>query len=476
MGFDTLELTSFVNQPVDKNLICNICFSVQETPTTICENGHTMCLHCVACWEAGGHNDCPECRQRLLHTKVLNRPLQSIIMALKLKCPNSRENSGTTGHDVHASQDTEARCKTCHSSNKRARCGDDVACRWEGTLADYLGKHQRGQCDFDPVECVHCGLMVLKLDMEEHHRMTCLLPCKQCGVKVRASELERHKKNQCRLRKLRCNLCQIMVKANLLDSHLERSCPNVEVACLYCHQTMPRKDLGKAVYDDQHMHHYACTGHLALCSQMEVYCEYRSLGCTAPTMKRQDLAEHHSQALQTHLTLLAPTLRALQDGTNWVRKSIQWDVSSEKLAKVCDGGVESHPITVCGVNLVFRLQAGMDESIEVKICTHCTGESESSPILLDFFQVDSIWGNHVCRLEGDSYTKMTLDSDHRSMWSVTGTLRIDSCDDEHGIAMSPRCACVFDDLINGTNQEGVYSLEVQFRVRNAPSKEVLSCA
>jgi hypothetical protein len=104
------------------------------------------------------------------------------------------------------------------------------------------------------------------------------------------------------------------------------------------------------------------------------------------------------------------------------------------------------------------------------------GESENSPILLDFFQVDSFWGNHVCRLEGDAYTKMTLDSDHRSMWSVTGTLRIDSGDDEHDIAAAPRRACVFDDLINGTNQEGVYSLEVQFRVRRAPSKEVLSCA
>jgi len=47
MGFD-MEL--FVEQPVDSNLLCAICLSVQDQPARACMNGHTFCFQCLDQW------------------------------------------------------------------------------------------------------------------------------------------------------------------------------------------------------------------------------------------------------------------------------------------------------------------------------------------------------------------------------------------------------------------------------------------
>lgn len=83
MGFDT---ALFVVQPVDEDMLCHICHSVQDKPTVACKEGHTFCAGCLEGWEKRS-NQCPDCRSAIPEEKVLNRPLQTIIAKLEVRCP-----------------------------------------------------------------------------------------------------------------------------------------------------------------------------------------------------------------------------------------------------------------------------------------------------------------------------------------------------------------------------------------------------
>ncbi|CAB9523669.1 E3 ubiquitin ligase that [Seminavis robusta] len=455
MGFEELE---FVDEPVDKNLTCIICLSVMKAPTTICPNGHTCCADCIAIAQAQDHHECPECRERLLENKVLNRPLQSIIMGLRVKCPNMR--------DVYVD-------KSKNNNPKRtSRSGD--ACSWVGTLSDFLVSHNKeGGCEFVNIKCICCGMRVFKVDWEEHQKTECRRPCTMCGAIIQSSQIDHHTKNQCPYRVIQCSLCNLKVMACGWNLHVEKVCPNKLVTCIWCQSTMPRKEVGTAVRDEQQENQYFCTGHLAQCAHMEVFCEYHALGCTAHQMKRMDLPKHHRDSVDYHVRLLGPALRNLQDGCQWIQKTVQWDIGPQKLPHVLSGvGVESETIPVgaiCSVN--FKLLQGLDGSIEAKFCTHASKwKTTSAPIVVDKVVFESLWGDHVCRLEGER--TMEVDPDNRNLWCIAGTLQLEVRNNEGATTYR---ACRYEDLIQTTDQDRVYSLEVQFRLRAAPTKSVISC-
>lgn len=79
MLFDT---ALFFIQTVVITFICGICLSVYSAPTTACMEGHTFCAGCLNQLDA---QPCP-CRQAPLAAFALNRPLQSIIRSLGVRC------------------------------------------------------------------------------------------------------------------------------------------------------------------------------------------------------------------------------------------------------------------------------------------------------------------------------------------------------------------------------------------------------
>ena len=97
MGFDT---DMFVN-PVDDNLRCTICFSVYDRPCTVCENGHVYCKPCIAAWEGNTGNQqnkkCPDCRGVMPQVKVLNQPLQRIVLNLQVACTKGKNETDKDG-------------------------------------------------------------------------------------------------------------------------------------------------------------------------------------------------------------------------------------------------------------------------------------------------------------------------------------------------------------------------------------------
>ncbi len=161
MGFDT---NLFAN-PVDEDHVCVICSCVLERPTTVCREGHVFCAGCIDDWDLRS-NTCPTCRQTTMTNRILCRPVQNQIMALQACCPEKveveQEESGLLSR-----------------ASKRARGNDGTsvatttctvrACGWQGTLANYLERHNNGECQFRNIKCpLECGEAMRAFHLEEH--------------------------------------------------------------------------------------------------------------------------------------------------------------------------------------------------------------------------------------------------------------------------------------------------------------------
>jgi len=221
MGFD---IDLFVRQPVDANLVCSICQEIQENPTSCCTNGHTFCHVCIEMWAQSpqiGEN-CPDCREAMVHQKVLCRPLQSIIMALQVQCPNKDEDTASSKEEtpprrrlsrikkrprVMEEGEEFGRPSSCPSPRVKEE-GEDFACvfvrpsscPWVGTLEDYVNKHSCNECDYAKMECPHCNYSIKISEFKKHEDQLCLdrlLPCDLCGTKIKARRLKSHKMASC---------------------------------------------------------------------------------------------------------------------------------------------------------------------------------------------------------------------------------------------------------------------------------------
>lgn len=164
MGFETI---AFISQPVDDNVCCPLCLEVFESPVTTCLEGHVLCKACFeklrapkdvesgqdrgdrgSGEEAEGNNrnsartaKCPQCRGDLVDEALPNRPLQSIILQMLLRC--------------------ESR-STCADS------GCARTCTWEGTVEQYVSRH-RPTCQHTTfVYCEVCAVRVQKCCIEAH--------------------------------------------------------------------------------------------------------------------------------------------------------------------------------------------------------------------------------------------------------------------------------------------------------------------
>lgn len=153
MGFDT---DLFVDQPVDDNHVCSVCLDVMDRPTSVCQDGHSFCADCVKDFEQNS-SECPECRATISY-KLLCRPYMSVINALQVRCPASRAQ--------RKQDDADAAADDKNSTTKR--------CDWQGTLGDYLEKHQDHECRLRKVSCpLGCSAMIAACDVETHTRDEC---------------------------------------------------------------------------------------------------------------------------------------------------------------------------------------------------------------------------------------------------------------------------------------------------------------
>lgn len=141
MGF---EMELFVESSIDNNLLCSVCRSVQESPTTVCDQAHTFCAPCIETWEERS-NVCPDCRS-LITCHALNQPVQSMIQSLQVRCPER--------------------------SSRR---------EWQGCLSGYLEEHRAQDCPGRTVDySLGCGPFVRPSDMEDYEHTSCtsrLVPC-----------------------------------------------------------------------------------------------------------------------------------------------------------------------------------------------------------------------------------------------------------------------------------------------------------
>lgn len=208
MGFDT---DLFVEQPVKKDFLCDICYSVQERPTTVCMDGHTFCEDCVNTW----NNNCPQCRQPALQEKPLCRVLQSNIMGLMVRCPREMETKV-----VVEVQGPETRARKRKQPTKDTRNVSTVQCEWEGSLSRYLEKHRHHECPLRMVQCPY-----------------------HCGREMRACNLASHKDTECKYRVVECEYCSSRMEQWKLYFHLKepvqhskqqqiRVCPKLPVSLL----------------------------------------------------------------------------------------------------------------------------------------------------------------------------------------------------------------------------------------------------
>ena len=132
--------------PVDRNLLCAICYGVFENPVvTPC--GHTFCKECLESWlrRAADHCDgttpCPECRRIVKCGDTVSvLALSGLIESLAVECPNAAAGNGCT-------------------------------------MVLALGKMRSHlkNCAFTPVKCCGCDNMVRYRDLADHQRRCTVL-------------------------------------------------------------------------------------------------------------------------------------------------------------------------------------------------------------------------------------------------------------------------------------------------------------
>lgn len=353
MGFDT---ALFVQQPIDDNFLCSICHSVQEKPTVVCDHSHTFCLACIESWIRDGKTECPVCRACMHQKKLLNRPLQGIIMGMKICCPATRE--GTTQKENEKPDSKGGDLKTEKqgsgedppSKRARARTNDKEdsvkLCGWEGTLGDFLDIHCVKECKYAKKACSVCSAMVPVAGMEVHQKSSC--PC----------------------RKVNCKNCNETIQAFLLSTHQDHNCGEVEVNCPHCSNKVRRKNFGTLTWCNTG----GCakyTGHLAECKELEVQCAFASHGCRA-TLKRREMENHFKSHILEHSLMLSSGLKQLQEERR-EEVSIAWNIPmalTSNLYNPCHPTVDikSAMIPIGNQSVFLQLETDSNRLVCLKVC------------------------------------------------------------------------------------------------------------
>ena len=329
MGFDT---AIFVQQPVDENLVCSICCGVFEKPTIACSNIHTFCEDCIKIWGGKGRG-CPGCRSPMDGTnKPLNRPLESITMALQVRClekkgdEQNKENAPSTGRRALRSNKDETSLPT--------------ACQWSGLLSDFVEKHKCKECEFT------------------------VAPCSLCQKTMGVTDLEAHQKNDCLGRKVPCNLCHAKLAVRNLENHKADYCPERSVSCEHCGELVPLKKLGTTCVDFDKPQLVTFTGHMRKCSKLHIPCDFAGHGCTLK-MRREKMPDHLMSAMGAHMSLLSADMQK-----GWTKVGLVWVFSEHLLDKLITQKVVRSKTATHGsfeslVSLIYDGQ--FPEHVQVKI-------------------------------------------------------------------------------------------------------------
>jgi len=257
MGFDQELFLA----PTPDEFTCAVCMGVLERPRQ-CTNGHVFCEACITDW-LQRKAECPTCKCKLTAASLVrNLVVERLILALRLRCPESRGDG----------EPPTKRPRTRQAGRSRdPGAGAPEACAWEGTVGDL-----------------------------ERHRKQCLsvqVPCPEaCGADLLRGQLEAHRAT-CPKRKAQCPHCQTTLLATQVSAHVATTCPDVPVGCA-CGQARPRKTLKE---------HKATE-----CPVRPVDCPYHALGCTVRP-KRETLPQHLADAAAAHAQLSIRELQALKD-------------------------------------------------------------------------------------------------------------------------------------------------------------------
>lgn len=347
MGYDKVI---FLDQPLDDNLLCPICFDVYEEATTACASGHTFCKPCL---ERGGGNSssnndkCPTCRADRM--SLPNRPLRGMIEGLRVHCG-------------------EGKCKDGGAPDKKMRLASGDAndmdenenlssCEWTGKLGQ-LDDHKKA-CPFASIRC----------------------PEICCGKRFRRMDLEQHRK-ECQFRKVECSSCQAIVSHNRLNFHQKSECPKAQVKCKFCGEEMARELLGKkgalaqehfsTFIEEDKKEYFKCSriGHYAECPKVILKCEFFDYGCEAE-FAREDAGAHHAENAQYHAALVNRTLGRLSGQMHWDLVTIMWPIHCNRIRgdqrKVLRSSVTD---SVSQYNLYLKLSLrGPNDPIEISVCS-----------------------------------------------------------------------------------------------------------
>lgn len=184
----------------DHNLMCPICHCPFVSPVKLdCE--HVFCQYCVN--QAIRHQNrnarsCPSCRGRIAESSITTAPqiLNRILDELLVKCPQSREG-----------------------------CLEEVPrCR----VQDHVLKY----CSFSQVDCPseECLLTVRRRDTDGDRCLHYRVECEDCKHLVMKKDLEAHHKLECEVGRTSCPDCKDQVLVRDFKSHIDR-CPDVICPC-----------------------------------------------------------------------------------------------------------------------------------------------------------------------------------------------------------------------------------------------------
>lgn len=453
MGFDT---EMFVDN-VDENFLCSICHGVLEKPTAVCIEGHTFCHDCIDVWTSSS-DICPDCRS-MSGNKILCRPVQSLIMKLKVKCPAhvdiDSDEDDKKEEDNDAQEEDETGIQT--RARKKARVqededGDDKetaqaekppatsksCCDWEGTLFDYIDKHKDGTCKFRSVKCPQ-----------------------GCGKMIHVSSLQAHAASRCSHRQVSCSHCSDEMKQHELQHHLEHDCMEQTTACEYCGEQMLRKLLGskpsRLDVDDTHKY----SGHYQTCTKIFVKCDYHEQGCTS-LLQRENLDQHYTDCGRKHAKLLAKALHKIKADKEWhSSKEMYWEIPvyTIRAARYEERFIRESIRTRVGPFSTFLRLVVVNRKVYVYVCVDEWSHS-SSPVIAGV-KIKVVRGN-------SSFGRLSLNGE-RSMIRDGGVARSSSTSSTFsvgGVLRYQQQDTTLTELLQWSNLEKV-TIFAQFRLRAA---------
>jgi hypothetical protein len=338
--------------------------------------------------------------------KCLVRPIQNMIMAMQVRCPERAEIEETKKRArVEGNEDVS------DSNNKIVE-----RCDWTGTLSDYLEKHKNKTCKFGSIACpLGCSKMVL------------------------VRELETHKASECEHRLVECNLCKKEMKHMAIKLHSRTDCPLARVSCMYCGMRMLRKDLGKRPlhypfeYDILPMPEWqrklsqVYTGHYLYCRKLPVKCDFYDHGCTK-LLRREDLEDHHAKNGRKHAQLVASHVKRVEESYGWHSKVINWSVDLSGIRSFRRLVRESHCVAVGPYGAFLRLAAnggGVHLFVGVE-------EPNVVPPLIDNLYIQVCDSDHeeLGRVSIAKVRNMEKDGSGSNTWVAGGILECEGESDE----------------------------------------------